>query len=873
MKAEGDYMFKKVIKGLMSISVVLSSFGLIAGCACDDPEDEFPSAYNAEFEEYSAKVVTIMDKIGVLDAATIGIEDENEGSSVRLLSNTYSNNNAAIWDILENTQDAEVRDLYYTFQDAFEQSYFIPLIVGRAISEYYGEANFYGVKVNTPWNQYVETVKNGNVTTTSVYTPAGEVFDKETFIVMNMNYVSLENYTLSFILFNIDESRLYYFNLDHQGNLIAYSYNSDGEEYNNFILYSHDGFDGYEITDMTICNGVKALLIDEFRNVNKDNIRNIKNNVKHNIDSTKWDWASGYFFSGSGDGHVVDHYSFIDEGASVLASIGSDGSKITFTIPRNVRYLSTHLLVGNFGTDGSSDTITLVIPETIRGIKKYDDNNNIVDASIDELVIVTHDGKTLKNIQVAEGSPLFMAGEGDLKDLEGNIIYYMNKPVAGGVLDITNMVKKFAADPSRAIERDYAGKDLYVGSVNTANLEIESTISNYDLRMITSLFPNLRTFNITGEANDSTRIDARFATTDITINYNVTGKVDFTTDFQSTPTNHKLNILNEDAKIDYYDDANTVRATVPWSRAYHELLASGAPLWRIDINNITFETDPYAQLFENTEIVSIGEGLELRIDGNVATSANIPENYYGIVFNKVLISAGINNLYVNIPSTTTELYISAHQGNQYGRNITIEYDGTYNEFKNIIKNIEGQPFRINLICDGYNGEYGFGIVKVVLNEGVRSETYYIQASKNGSQYSINIPEVLMPSDANLEHYSYYYESEDGDRYDVISSGSYHGLEIILGENEELEDLVLTLKQESKLVTYHIIVNGNSLYSKELPYGSTIKASDIEENGVRKILFVINREEEVTYDLQEGEYWSTTDQLEGNNYYYRVSTYR
>jgi hypothetical protein len=73
----------------------------------------------------------------------------------------------------------------------------------------------------------VETLNNGNVTTTSVYTPAGEVFDKETFIVMNMNYVSLENYTLSFVVFNIDESRLYYFNLDHQGNLIAYSYNSD----------------------------------------------------------------------------------------------------------------------------------------------------------------------------------------------------------------------------------------------------------------------------------------------------------------------------------------------------------------------------------------------------------------------------------------------------------------------------------------------------------------------------------------------------------------------------------------------------------------------------------------------------------------------
>jgi len=759
-------MFRKLIKGFMAVALVFSSLWAAVGCSCSDPDDEFPSAENAEFDEYSAKVIAIMDRIGILDATTLGVSNENEGTTASLLSNTYAENKSEIWNIVEGVQDTEVRDLYYTFQDAFEQSYFIPLIVGRAISEYYGEANFYGVKVNTPWNQYVETVKNGNVTTTSVYTPAGEVFDKETFIVMNMNYVSLENYTLSFILFNIDESRLYYFNLDHQGNLIAYSYNSDGEEYNNFVLYSNDGFDGYEITDMTVCNSVKELLIDEFRNVNKDNIRNIKNGVKHNIDVTKWDWASGYFFGGS-DGHVVDHYSFIDEDSSVLASIGSDGTKTTLTIPRNVRFLSTTLLVGNPSTDGSSDAITLVIPETVRGIKKYDNNHNIVDASIDELIVVTHDGKTLANIQVAENSPLFMAGEGDLKDLEGNVIYHMNKPVVGGVLDITSMVKRFAADPSRAIERDYVGKDLYVGSVHTINLEIENTISNYDLRMITSLFPNLRTMNISGTGGTETRMDLTFSTRDVTINYNVIGKVDVITDFKSIPTNHKLNVLNSDVELAYEDASNTVRATVPWTRKYHEFAGNEAPLRRVSIENITFATDTndYDEALEDTEmyqdydldgwVIKINslERPDLYVD-----EITIPSDYYSRNIAGVIIGLSNGPVEVTLPNTLKKIYIYNYQMNYEVVNKVI-FNGTLEEFESKLAN---EGFIINLKCSDYEGVYtsGYARVSVDIEGSVNTSVVYCSEYEGVCTFGVSVdrPEYID------DNYDYYFEDQYGNKY-------------------------------------------------------------------------------------------------------------
>lgn len=791
-------MVKKIIKGFMTFILMFSSVYAITGCF-KDPDDEFPSAENPEFNEYSAKVISIMDKIGVLDKASFGIEDENNNSSVASLlsNNLYDNNKSAIWDVLESVQNVEERDLYYTFQDAFEQTYFIPLIVGRAISEYYGEAKFYGVKVNTPWNQYVETVKNGNVTTTSVYTPEGTVFDKETFIVMNMNYVSLENYTLSFVLFNIDESSLYYFNLDHEGNLIAYRYNIDGEEYNNFVLYSNDGFDGYEITDMTVCNSVKALLIDEFRNVNKNNIRNIKNNVKHNIDATKWDWASGYFFGGSDDGHVVDHYSFIDEDSSVLASIGSDGTKTTFTIPRNVRYLSTFFVVGNAQTDGSSDAITLVIPETVRGIKKYDNNHNIVDASIDELVIVTHDGKTLANIQVAENSPLFMAGEGDLKDLAGNVIYHMNQPVTGGVLDITSMVKRFAISPGE-LTRDYSGKNLYVGSVNTINLEIENTISNYDLRMITSLFPNLSTMNISGTGGTETRMDLTFSTRDVTINYNVLGKVDVITDFRETPTNHKLNVLNSNVELAYEDLSNTVRATVSWTRKYHEFAGNDAPLTRINIDNITFATDTngYDEALEDTEmyqdydldgwVIKINslERPDLYVD-----EITIPSDYYGRNIVGVLIGLSSGPVEVTLPNTLKKIYIHNYQINYEVVNKVI-FNGTLAEFESKLAN---EGFIINLKCSDYDGVYsnGYARVSVNLDGNIKTEVANCWVNQGVCTFAVSVDRP----DYIDDNYDYYYEDQYGNKYDY-----YYYNESISGEIDcsyMNEILVLTFKSSPK----------------------------------------------------------------------------
>ena len=127
-------MFRKLIKGFMAVALVFSSLWAAVGCSCSDPDDEFPSAENAEFDEYSAKVIAIMDRIGILDAATLGVSNENEGTTASLLSNTYAENKSEIWNIVEGVQDTEVRDLYYTFQDAFEQSYFIPLIFSASFN-------------------------------------------------------------------------------------------------------------------------------------------------------------------------------------------------------------------------------------------------------------------------------------------------------------------------------------------------------------------------------------------------------------------------------------------------------------------------------------------------------------------------------------------------------------------------------------------------------------------------------------------------------------------------------------------------------------------------------------------------------------------
>jgi hypothetical protein len=170
---------KKFFRGFITL-VLLLSLG-----ACGKKEEKPKAADNAEFDEYSAMLLSILEDIGLIETEE-PVAYVNR-SSAATLANNFEDNKDDIWNIVENEGSKQPVDVYYSYLDVFEQTFYIPLIMGDALKNYYGVSTFYGVKSNTPFGQYVMTTSNNNINkTTYVYSPVGTVFETEMFLVMDL---------------------------------------------------------------------------------------------------------------------------------------------------------------------------------------------------------------------------------------------------------------------------------------------------------------------------------------------------------------------------------------------------------------------------------------------------------------------------------------------------------------------------------------------------------------------------------------------------------------------------------------------------------------------------------------------------------------
>ena len=126
--------------------------------------------------------------------------------------------------------------------------------------------------------------------------------------------------------------------------------------------------------------------------------------------------------------------------------------------------------------------------------------------------------------------------------------------------------------------------------------------------------------------------------------------------------------------------------------------------------------------------------------------------------------------------------------------LTIEYAGTYQEFESILNLSEYDAIRINLICDGFNGEYSYNVSKIKVIYDGNSEEFYktVYVSEEYTRLS-NIP---LPSDVNLDLYRYYYKDQDQNIYEVNYENEYY-IDI---EMDTLKDLELTLYKEAKTMS-------------------------------------------------------------------------
>lgn len=138
-------MGKMKRKSYLIVAILLVSL-LVATVftACGAPK-------NKEFKDFEKQVLTIAKDNGVetpTEYENIAKASDKNMNYSRVKEvgdskgNLYKNNSKSIYDMLEKYEDKTEESGTAYKQDVFEQTVFIPLVMGKIINEFYNEKNF-----------------------------------------------------------------------------------------------------------------------------------------------------------------------------------------------------------------------------------------------------------------------------------------------------------------------------------------------------------------------------------------------------------------------------------------------------------------------------------------------------------------------------------------------------------------------------------------------------------------------------------------------------------------------------------------------------------------------------------------------------------
>ena len=144
---------------------------------------------NKEYEEFSAKMNQIFKDF---------IQNDNQQRSrknIKREKRSFENKNEII-DMLNNSGDYIQTGI--DIANAFEQSMYIPVIVGDGLVKYRKQSNFYNVITRYKDDGYVKVTNNGNETSAYIYIPSNLGFDNDTYYMyFDVTYNNENDYTFS----------------------------------------------------------------------------------------------------------------------------------------------------------------------------------------------------------------------------------------------------------------------------------------------------------------------------------------------------------------------------------------------------------------------------------------------------------------------------------------------------------------------------------------------------------------------------------------------------------------------------------------------------------------------------------------------------
>lgn len=818
--------------------------------------DKGKGVKNEEFEEYSSQVLSVMYDVGLItqlpETETGASEKGGQKGKVAALSAksggaTFAEQKDGIWQTLQGFADKTESDTLNFYTDIFEQTFYIPLIMGDALAAYYNVSSFYGVCSNTPWNQYVTTEKAGDVKTTYVYTPAGEVFEKETMISMRLDYQSQDEYTVNVKQFSSDLSNRLYAYLDSDGNFLAVSHEV-GNANNCYVTYSNDGFNGYSVTDTDTVNEIVGCIAGEFTSENQEKIRAVQSRSQYTVDEEKWGKAQEKYFGDSNK--AFSPYEWADEDETVLMGYRCFETTEEIVVPARARYLLDNFHI-SYG-DGVESTKTLIIPKTVKGIKTQQEGGVLPDVAVSEFRISTHDHSPLDAIVVESGSALFQSGTGHLLDLQGNVVCYANCAHPTGKLDFYT----FFYEREQVLPLEFY--PVLAASIREITYDdTNQTPLIADFMYILQSCTNVRKLSV--------KTSETFSSLDVTTQGDLDLTVDAPTSFSvriyggNRQSNLSVTLLNltclslgVDAESSVW---KSITVSLPWSEQYYDYLmqCGNGGVWirtkEMKPDEIEWVFSDSGNLYDMTGITierNDGTGAyKAVVDTSAAVSITVPAEYYGETFSEVLI---VNNatapVTVTVPDSVTKIrFEQMNEENGYGTNLTVVYGKTYQAFQDAVREDTSfgevvLPYFVKVSCNDFDGYYSN--VKISLrfqNENAEvdfTETVTVELKDGGNGNFIYYAKCMgtrfveYPQDDK----AYYYTDQNGKNYDLewISNGSCYQIYIPFETYDDIRNLTLTYHEKTRGFRLTVqVVDGNTtmlIFDEELAYAELVHISAV-----------------------------------------------
>ena len=425
---------KKVLAGILSVFLCL---GLTLGiCGCGGQTE------NAQLDEFRQIVTTIRG----------GIVETEERASIQPQSMTSQAED--VFALLSEAPDKEVEESMSFYQDVFDQTFLMPLVIGEAIARFYGAEQFYGVKVKlSEWEQYFVTESEGTVKSSFVFSSAKSSYGKEMYISMTIDYKSEDDYTFYALQTDasLSDSLFLYGNSDREFLAISYRPATAGQSANLFVQCKERGKMGYIVHDEETVNSCFALVREEFESLDLAKIASLSQECDYTVLPEQFQEVAEPYF---GSGAAVEPAEWQMEGDIVYGFSGTEGDKV-LTIPAEAKRIWFQFFL-------PATTEKLVIPATIREIVTTQDyldglsDPDYIPSDTDEPVYVTcpveyfsiflngaeGEEKFLKEIEAESGSPVFTVENYCLYGADDMLLYVPdNDAIASLTLDADKMTE------------------------------------------------------------------------------------------------------------------------------------------------------------------------------------------------------------------------------------------------------------------------------------------------------------------------------------------------------------------------------------------------------------------------------------------------